>query len=105
MTNGAEYMELHANSAFSFLSGASQPEAIIERAAELEMPAIALADRNGIYGMARFHSTAIMLDIVTHGTAGLGQRPAETARKFIQQFCQVYTVRFEIPFNNDSVCG
>jgi error-prone DNA polymerase len=66
MTNSAEYMELHANSAFSFLSGTSQPEAIIERAAELEMPAIALADRNGIYGMARFHSTGVQKNIKAH---------------------------------------
>ena len=54
----SEYIELHASSAFSFLDGASQPEALIERAVELEMPAIALADRNGVYGVARFHTTA-----------------------------------------------
>ena len=53
-----EYIELHAASAFSFLAGASQPEALIERAKQLEMPAIALADRNGLYGAARFHTTA-----------------------------------------------
>ena len=51
-----EYVELHAASGFSFLEGASQPEALIERAAELEMPALALLDRNGVYGAARFHS-------------------------------------------------
>jgi len=43
------YVELHAASAFSFLEGASQPEGLIERAAVLEMPAIALLDRNGVY--------------------------------------------------------
>ena len=53
-----EYIELHAASAFSFLAGASQPEALIERAAELEMPALALSDRNGVYGAARFHTMA-----------------------------------------------
>ncbi len=52
------YIELHAASAFSFLAGASQPEALIERAAELEMPALALSDRNGVYGAARFHTMA-----------------------------------------------
>ena len=41
------YVELHAASAFSFLEGASQPEQLITRAAELEMPALALLDRNG----------------------------------------------------------
>jgi error-prone DNA polymerase len=52
------YVELHAASAFSFLEGASQPEKLIERAAELEMPAMALLDRNGVYGSARFHTSA-----------------------------------------------
>jgi error-prone DNA polymerase len=52
------YIELHAASAFSFLEGASQPEALIERAAALEMPAMALLDRNGVYGSARFHTSA-----------------------------------------------
>src|ERR1700751_4502595 len=46
----SEYIELHAASAFSFLDGASQPEGLIERAAELGMPTMALADRNGVYG-------------------------------------------------------
>ncbi|MGO8718345.1 MAG: PHP domain-containing protein, partial [Acidobacteriaceae bacterium] len=52
------YVELHAASAFSFLEGASQPEGLIERAIALEMPAIALLDRNGVYGSARFHTSA-----------------------------------------------
>ncbi len=52
------YIELHANSAFSFLEGASQPEALIHAAFEAEMPAIALLDRNGFYGAPRFHGTA-----------------------------------------------
>jgi len=58
MTESTDYVELHARSAFSFLDGASQPEALIERAVELEMPALALTDRNGLYGAARFHSAA-----------------------------------------------
>jgi DNA polymerase III alpha subunit len=56
MTEG--YVELHASSAFSFLEGASQPEQLIERAVELGMPAMALLDRNGVYGSARFHTSA-----------------------------------------------
>ncbi|HSY01395.1 MAG TPA: error-prone DNA polymerase [Acidobacteriaceae bacterium] len=52
------YVELHAASAFSFLEGASLPEDMMERAAELEMPAMALLDRNGFYGSARFHTSA-----------------------------------------------
>jgi error-prone DNA polymerase len=52
------YVELHAASAFSFLDAASLPEQLIERAVELEMPALALLDRNGVYGSARFHTSA-----------------------------------------------
>jgi error-prone DNA polymerase len=52
------YVELHTASAFSFLEGASQPEELTRRAAELEMPAMALLDRNGVYGSARFHTSA-----------------------------------------------
>src|SRR5437763_2011211 len=47
------YVELHACSAFSFLRGGSFPEQIAEVAAELEMPAMALLDRNGVYGAER----------------------------------------------------
>ena len=38
------YVELHAASAFSFLEGGSQPEALAERAFSLDMPAMALMD-------------------------------------------------------------
>ncbi|MBB5055614.1 error-prone DNA polymerase [Granulicella aggregans] len=54
----AEYIELHAASAFSFLEGASQPEALIRAAVEVDMPSMALLDRNGFYGAPRFHSSA-----------------------------------------------
>ena len=53
-----EYIELHAVSAFSFLEAASQPEGLIRAAVEAQMPAIALLDRNGFYGAARFNSAA-----------------------------------------------
>ncbi|MDE3201953.1 MAG: error-prone DNA polymerase [Acidobacteriota bacterium] len=62
----SEYIELHAASAFSFLDGASQPESLIERAAELSMPAMALSDRNGIYGAARFHTAAVRCGVKAH---------------------------------------
>jgi error-prone DNA polymerase len=52
------YVELHACSAFSFLRGGSGPEQLAERAAELGMPAIALLDRNGVYGAQRFSVAA-----------------------------------------------
>src|SRR5882762_3690984 len=52
------YVELHACSAFSFLRGASFPEQLAETAAGLEMPAMALLDRNGVYGAQRFSVAA-----------------------------------------------
>ena len=52
------YAELHVASAFSFLEGASQPEDLVERAAALELPAVALVDRMGVYGSPRFHKAA-----------------------------------------------
>ena len=52
------YVELHAGSAFSFLRGGSFPEQLAEVAAELEMPAMALLDRNGVYGVQRFSVAA-----------------------------------------------
>ena len=52
------YVELHACSAFSFLRGGSFPEQLAETAAELEMPAMALLDLNGVYGAQRFSVAA-----------------------------------------------
>src|SRR5262245_11219636 len=52
------YVELHAASAFSFLDGASLPQALIDRAAHLGYPALALLDRDGVYGAPRFHLAA-----------------------------------------------
>ena len=52
------YVELHACSAFSFLRGASFPEQLAQTAAELEMPALALLDRNVVYGAQRFSIAA-----------------------------------------------
>src|SRR3954465_15323898 len=57
------YIELHAASAFSFLQGASLPEALVERAAALGYPALALLDRDGVYGAPRFHKAARALGI------------------------------------------
>jgi error-prone DNA polymerase len=54
----SSYIELHAASAFSFLQGASLPETLVERAADLGYPALALLDRDGVYGAPRFHKAA-----------------------------------------------
>src|SRR5215210_1796380 len=52
------YAELRAASAFSFLDGASLPEDLVERAAALELPAVALVDASGVYGAPRFYQAA-----------------------------------------------
>ena len=79
------YVELHTASAFSFLQGASLPEAIVDRAAALGYRAIALLDRNGVYGMPRFHKAAraagikpivgAELTVALAGQAGLPSPP------------------------------
>ncbi|HEX3280376.1 MAG TPA: error-prone DNA polymerase, partial [Pyrinomonadaceae bacterium] len=60
------YVEMHARSAFSFLEGASVPEELIAAAMALEMPAMALLDRDGFYGSPRFHLAAKKNDIKAH---------------------------------------
>jgi error-prone DNA polymerase len=76
----SSYVELHTASAFSFLQGASLPEALVDRAAELGYSTLALLDRDGVYGAPRFHKAAraagirpiIGAELTVHGTAGAG---------------------------------
>ena len=58
MNHQTSYVELHAASSFSFLEGASNPERLVDQAAVLGLSSIALTDRNGVYGAARFHHRA-----------------------------------------------
>src|SRR2546422_447097 len=51
---GASYVELHAHSSYSFLDGASLPEELAVRAAELGYDALALTDHDGLYGSLEF---------------------------------------------------
>ena len=53
-----DYAELHARNACSFLRGASHPEALAVRAAELGIGTLAVCDRDGVYGSARVHARA-----------------------------------------------
>src|SRR5918911_1044926 len=55
MTRGSRhYVELHCHSAYSFLDGASLPEELAVRAAELGYDALALTDHDGLYGSLEF---------------------------------------------------
>src|SRR2546427_3307511 len=56
MTSG--YVELHCHSNYSFLEGASHPEELVARARDLEMPALAITGRNGLYGAVKFFGAA-----------------------------------------------
>src|SRR5437667_3007819 len=53
-----KYAELHCHSAFSFLDGASPPDEILAEAHRLGYPALALTDKNGIYGSLAFAHAA-----------------------------------------------
>ncbi|MBZ5617828.1 MAG: error-prone DNA polymerase [Acidobacteriia bacterium] len=60
------YVELHTRSGFSFLEGASVPEELAGACAEFGMPAMAIMDRNGVYGAPRFHMAAKKAGIRAH---------------------------------------
>ena len=60
---GPSYAELHCHSAYSFLDGASPPDEILAEAHRLGYPALALTDRNGIYGSLAFAHAAQPLGI------------------------------------------
>jgi error-prone DNA polymerase len=59
------YVELHAHSAYSFLDGASLPEELAVRTAELGYEALALTDHDGVYGSLEF----------AHAARAFGVRP------------------------------
>jgi error-prone DNA polymerase len=98
------YVELHARSAFSFLQGASLPEALIAACAERGMGAMALVDRHGVYGAARFHMAGLHRKIKAHIGAEVciaegGNYPLLAAtRAGYQNLCRlITTTKLRIP--------
>jgi len=69
------YVELHAHSAYSFLDGASLPEELAARAAELGYDALALTDHDGVYGSLEF----------AHAAKHFGVRPITGAEVSVGQ--------------------
>src|ERR1700675_5181675 len=65
------FIELHSRSAFSFLEGTALPEDLITTCAQLHMPAMALLDRDGVYGAPRFYMAAKKAGIKAHMGAEL----------------------------------
>ncbi|MBJ7519540.1 MAG: DNA polymerase III subunit alpha [Solirubrobacteraceae bacterium] len=63
-----DYVELHAHSAFSFLDGASLPDELAQRAAELGYGTFALTDHDGLYGSMEFAQAAAAVGVkAIHG--------------------------------------
>jgi error-prone DNA polymerase len=60
------YIEFHARSAFSFLEGSTLPEDLISVGHRLNMPAMALLDRDGVYGSPRFYLAAQKAELKAH---------------------------------------
>ncbi len=91
------YIELHARSAFSFLEGASLPEELIAVCAGHGAPAMALLDRDGVYGLPRFHMAAKKLKITAHvgaevtSTAGWRYVLLVESRRGYQNLCRLIT--------------
>src|SRR6266699_3983663 len=91
------YVELHARSAFSFLEGASSPEELAALCAELNMPAMALLDRDGVYGAPRFHMAAKKAGIRAHigaevaSTEGFRYPLLVETRAGYQNLCRLIT--------------
>src|SRR5262245_33107901 len=93
----SRYIELHAASAFSFLEGASTPEVLIGSCAEYSMPAMALADRDGVFGSPRFHLAAAKAGIQAHvgaeatSTTGVRYPLLAKTREGYQNLCRLLT--------------
>ncbi|RCS63222.1 error-prone DNA polymerase [Microbacterium sp. JB110] len=63
--NRTRYAELHAHSSYSFLDGASSPEALVAEAQRQELEALAITDHDGFYGLVRFAEAAEGTDVGT----------------------------------------
>ncbi|HSK94076.1 MAG TPA: PHP domain-containing protein, partial [Candidatus Angelobacter sp.] len=70
-TPDGSYCELHAHSNFSFLDGASHPEELIARAAQLGLPALAITDHAGLYAAVRLLKAAQETETDAAREAGL----------------------------------
>ena len=64
-TSRVPFAELHAVSAYNFLSGASEPEEMVARAAALGVETLALLDRDGFYGAVKFAEAAAAAGVGT----------------------------------------
>ncbi|AUG76399.1 DNA polymerase [Kitasatospora sp. MMS16-BH015] len=73
----AAWAELHVHSAFSFLDGTSDPEALATEAARLGVETLGLTDHDGLYGVVRLAKAAKELGLSTVAGAELTLGPEE----------------------------
>ena len=73
------YVPLWCRSNFSFLEGASHPDELVHEAARYGIPAIALTDRDGLYGAVRAHKAAkeTGVKLILGATLTVGDKSAE----------------------------
>ena len=102
------YIELKTSSAFSFLEGASLPEEIAREAARLEYPAIALLDRDGLYGAPRFYKACLKAGVRPLVGARISLKEGVELsllvedQKGYQNLCQLLT---QMKLNTTKGCG
>src|SRR5580658_3705730 len=95
MTDG--YVELRARSGFSFLEGGCVPEELADACAQFHMPAMALVDRNGVYGAPRFHMAMKKAGVRAHigseitCTNGVSYPLLAETREGYQNLCRLVT--------------
>jgi error-prone DNA polymerase len=87
------YVELHCHSAYSFLDGASHPEEVAARAAELGYRALALTDHDGVFGSLEF----------AHAAKSFGVRPITGAEVTLSDSSHV-TLLVESPRGYANLC-
>ncbi len=87
------FVELHCHSAYSFLDGASHPEELAARAAELGYEALALTDHDGVYGSLEF----------AHAAKAFGVRPITGAEVSLSDGSHV-TLLVESPHGYANLC-
>ncbi|GAB4250707.1 MAG: hypothetical protein Kow00129_11580 [Thermoleophilia bacterium] len=73
--NPVPFVNLHVHSNFSFLDGAARIGELVDRAAELGQPALALTDHDGLYGCVRFARACAKRGVKPVFGAELGCRP------------------------------
>jgi error-prone DNA polymerase len=74
------YIELHGRSSYSFLEGAAHPDALAYGCVKLELPAMALLDRNGVYGSPAFHHIMKLNGLKAHVGAEVAVADHATAK-------------------------